>query len=209
MDDYTLTDEETKALTEQAEELEELEVLEEEAKKIESRKKDKPIPKAILIATLAALVALPVGWKMGYNQKTKQLEKEIQAIYTKAEKTAQEIYGNAIENASLGTRRISNLQGANGLLDKLTSERIISNPGIIRRDNDGLVYAVFNTDLDTIKKIIANPNEHNLYSDSRERLYSTLKDSLADNNGQYIIEFNGEQEISNVYESSTGLPVGY
>jgi hypothetical protein len=80
----------------------------------------------------------------------------------------------------------------------------------MERDKDGLVYAVFSTNLDTLKRIIANPNTHNLHSNkNNERLYSTLKDSLKDKSGQYIIEFNSEEEISNIYEASTGLPVGY
>ncbi len=181
-----------------------------EEEKVERKKKHKPITQAVLIATLAAVVAFSLGWKTGYNRKTKQLENEIQGIYTEAETTAQQIYDNAIENTILGTRRISNLQEGNDLLNKLESEEIISNIGLLERDNDGLVYAVFNTDLDTLKKIIANPNEHTLHStNGRERLYSTLKNSLRGNDGQYILEFDNERRISNVYDADTGLPVGY
>ncbi len=165
---------------------------EKEIRKAEKRERTFPktrnLLKIIGVSILAGTIAFNAGWEL-YNK-------------FKAEKVTQELYIEPREIPS------NNYLEGKGLLQKLASDKIISNFGLMQRDADGLVYVVFDTSLGALKKIISNPEEHNLGSNSRrEKLYSTLKKSSRVKNGQYIVEFNTEGKISNVYNTHTSLPI--
>lgn len=160
------------------------------------------IKKAVAEARLQTISALVSNYSP-IKEEARKLYSTKKNIETKTPETPQ---GNLEERAVAPVR---NYWDGKELLNLLGFKGIISNPELAAQDEDGIVYARFNTTWDILMQVIANPWEHKIVGKD-EKLYSTLEEAKKGAK-KYVIEFQDGKDgkIYNIYDARTNEVFGF
>jgi hypothetical protein len=97
------------------------------------------------------------------------------------------------------------------LFNRLVENNLLVNPELRRTDDDGRVYAVFCFPQNKMEEILEKPRQVSSMVNKNRKgiLERTLEDAQKNKNGRFIVEFNSEGKITQIYNSTTGLPYDF